>query len=90
MLDTGATISLLPASFGVESSLETCDVTAQTALGEPITLLGKRLLNFKLLGRQYAHWFYVANRVDMPLLGSDFFQRVGLGVFQSEPCLRPD
>ena len=83
-------ISLLPASFGEESSLETCDVTAQTVSGELITLLGKRLLNFKLLGCQYAHWFYVANRVDMPLLGSNFFQCVGLGVFQSDPCLRPD
>ena len=73
VLDTGASISLLPASFGVNPGRETCDVRAQTASGEPMNLLGKRLLNFKLLWVQYAHWFYVTNQIDMLILGSDFF-----------------
>ena len=73
VLDTCASISLLPASFGVYPGRENCDVRAQTASGEPMNLLVKRLLNFKLLWVQYAHWFYVTNQIDMPILGSDLF-----------------
>ena len=87
MLDTGASISVLPRSTYSQQPVRATAVTAETASGAALPLYGSRCLTLQLNGSFFEHEFYVAD-VSTPIIGVDMLRKFGLAVYPSRPFLR--
>ena len=78
LVDTGATLSIYPASTAEKASLPIYPSTRLVAAnGTDIKQYGARTINFCLSGRQYA-WKFIIADVNTPLLGLDFLSHHNL------------
>ena len=76
MVDTGAAVSVFPASHRVvDSGLRTCSLVA--ANGSTIATYGTNKMKIRLENLDYTRPFFLAD-VKTPLLGADFLHANGL------------
>lgn len=79
MIDTGADISVIPAS-SFKNLIEDQNLHLTAANGSPIRTYGSKLLLLNLgLRREFRHPFMVAT-VNKPIIGADFLVKFGLTV----------
>ena len=72
MIDSGAEISVIPASFADRSHRPCADLTLQAANCSQISTYGQRLLTLDLGLRRRFPWVFVIADVPTALLGKDF------------------
>lgn len=74
LVDTGASVSIIPQRFLTGAVLYPTAVRLQTATGEPIKCSGEinLELNFKELRRSFK-WKFIVAETTSPILGADFF-----------------
>lgn len=77
LIDTGADVSILPASFKLR--LKPSDsYTLFAANGTPIRTYGKRLLTLNLGLRRQFEWEFLVADVTKPIIGADLLAHYGL------------
>lgn len=77
LIDSGADISVLPASK-FKASNQLSDIILTAANGTTISTFGKRMLNIDLgLSREFPFIFLIAD-IEKPIIGADFLHKYGL------------
>ena len=88
LIDTGATVSCLPATAQDKLNFPTGSLAAINTSG--IRTWGTRSRRLQFLDRQFDHEFQICE-VSEPLLGADFFNRHGMAIdFKSQRLLTED
>ena len=89
VVDTGASVSLVPPSAVMELHLHSTPVRLTAANGEPITVFGQVTAETALpdLRRTFI-WTFIVADVARPLLGLDFLQKCDLSVDCGRHLLR--
>ena len=77
LVDTGADISVFPASIEEKRSPASALSNLVAANGSTIALFGSKSLKLSFPSVNLVHRFRIAD-VSKPILGSDFFARTGL------------
>lgn len=81
ILDTGATVSILPKSYANGITLHPTGVNITSASGQPITVYGEALLDITLISlRRVFTWNFVIADTTHPLIGIDFLSHFGLTI----------
>ena len=76
LIDTGAEVSVIPAS--TKQSKSSKQATLQAANGSPIHTYGTQLRRLDLGLRRQFDWFFIVADVPMPIIGIDFLQHFNL------------
>ena len=81
ILDTGATVSILPLNYARGMTLKPSGVSIKSASGQPIKVHGEATIDIsvKILRRQFTWNFLIAETTN-PLLGLDFLRNFGLSI----------
>ena len=73
LIDTGASVSLLPSSFAKRFACEPCATKITAADGRPLDVVGH--CNVEIVSRQLRRtymWTFILANVSQPILGADF------------------
>ena len=76
LIDTGAEVSVVPATSSDRSRPSTTNLKA--ANGSAIKTFGQRPLTLSLSLRRTFDWFFVVADVTTPIIGADFLSAFGL------------
>ena len=93
LVDTGATISILPYSTWQElceserSALEPTDMVIKTGNSGKVDVKGKSHITFELEGMKYRYPFYVCGDARNPIIGFDFQQQYDMYLRPAENAL---
>ena len=77
LIDTGAQVSLLPATFS-EKKKKPHKLTLQAVNGSLINTFGSKFVNLQLGLHKDFPWSFIVADVSTPILGADFLQHYGL------------
>ena len=79
LVDTGAEVSILPASFQSASSKPIpTSVKLQAVNGSSISTFGQRSLTLDLGLRRTFRWIFIIADLPLPIIGADFLREFGL------------
>ena len=80
LIDTGASVSLVPPSFGSGKTVHPCSesIMLRAVNGNPLKVLGKIELIVALRSWEAPHRFLVVETQTGPILGSDFLASHGM------------
>ena len=77
LIDTGAAVSVFPASPQEQTSLRPNLQLLQAANGTPVPTYGKKSVSFEVAGSPFS-WSFIVGKVSRPLVGADFLRHSGL------------
>ena len=88
VVDTGASVSIVPSSAVPGASLRPSPVCISSVTGSNVTIFGETTLKLKIpqLRRSFS-WVFVVADVTCPLLGTDFLSNFGLIIDCKNMCI---